>query len=31
VLKMLDSAAERLMEETFHLVGYRGAARTGLD
>ncbi|WP_456476396.1 PIG-L deacetylase family protein [Oceanithermus sp.] len=31
VLKMMDSAAERLMEEAFHLVGYRGAARTGLD
>ncbi|HGY08516.1 MAG TPA: PIG-L family deacetylase, partial [Oceanithermus profundus] len=31
VLKMMDSAAERLMEETFHLVGHRGPARIGLD
>jgi len=31
VLKIMDLAAARLMEETFHLVGYTGSLRAGLD
>lgn len=31
VLKIMNSAAARLLEETFHLVGYTGEEREGLD
>ncbi len=31
VLKIMNAAAPRLLEETFHLVGYEGEEREGLD